>query len=201
MTTEPIDDTTTVEQVRDEDATMKAINTEFGGVTGDLGATSMQAKSRRLSFTGMGTHVTVRMLPDGQKALAPSGATIVGQEFVRDPVALGQVAQSLLDVLPTKQHTSTEYAYLRQTVRHQQRGRSGRGYDRILDHVQRRFGARQRRGDSPGPSTAADEHPDQLPVTGHSGRRCPTGHQTAPHPPGPHPGTRSRTRSRAVCAV
>ena len=55
--------------------------------------------------------------PDGQKALAPSGATIVGQEFVRDPVALGQVAQSLLDVLPVKQHTSTEYAYLRQTVR------------------------------------------------------------------------------------
>ena len=55
--------------------------------------------------------------PDGQKALAPSGATIVGQEFVRDPVALGQVAQSLLDVLPVKQHTSTEYAYLRQITR------------------------------------------------------------------------------------
>ena len=55
--------------------------------------------------------------PDGQKALAPSGATIVGQEFVRDPVALGQVAQSLLNVLPTKQHTSAEYAYLAQTTR------------------------------------------------------------------------------------
>src|SRR6478609_3675921 len=54
---------------------------------------------------------------DGQKALAPSGVTIVGQEFVRDPVALGQVAHSLLDVLPTKQHTSAEYAYLRQSVR------------------------------------------------------------------------------------
>jgi hypothetical protein len=54
---------------------------------------------------------------DGIKALAPSGATNVGQEFVRDPVALGQVAQSLLDVLPTKQHTSTEYASLLQTVR------------------------------------------------------------------------------------
>jgi len=54
---------------------------------------------------------------DGQKALAPSGVTIVGQEFVRDPVALGQVAHSLLDVLPTKQHTSAEYVYLRQSVR------------------------------------------------------------------------------------
>ena len=49
--------------------------------------------------------------------MAPSGATVVGQEFVRDPVALGQVAQSLLDVLPVKQHTTAEYAYLRQTVR------------------------------------------------------------------------------------
>jgi hypothetical protein len=57
------------------------------------------------------------MLPDGTKALAPSGASIVGQEFVRDPVALGQVAQSLLDVLPTTTHSSPEYAYLRQTVR------------------------------------------------------------------------------------
>ena len=34
-----------------------------------------------------------------------------------DPVALGQVAQSLLDVLPAKAHTTPEYAYLRQTVR------------------------------------------------------------------------------------
>jgi hypothetical protein len=61
--------------------------------------------------------VAARMMPDGTKALAPSGATIVGQEFVQDPVALGQVAQSLLDVLPTKQHTSAEYAYLAQTTR------------------------------------------------------------------------------------
>jgi hypothetical protein len=74
-------------------------------------------KSRRLSFKGLGTKVATSMLgPDGQKALAPSGATIVGQEFVRDPVAFGHVAQSLLDVLPVKQHASTEYAYLRQTT-------------------------------------------------------------------------------------
>jgi hypothetical protein len=41
----------------------------------------------------------------------------VGQEFTADPVASGQVATGLLDVLPTKQHASTEYAYLRQSVR------------------------------------------------------------------------------------
>ena len=62
-------------------------------------------------------YVAARMLLDGTKGLAPSGATIVGQEFVRDPVALGQLAQSLLDVLPTTAHTPTEYACPRQTVR------------------------------------------------------------------------------------
>ena len=85
---------------------------------GDLSLSGSEAKSRRLSFKGLGAQVATQMLGvDGQMALAPSGATIVGQEFVRDPVALGQVAQSLLDVLPIKQHASPEYAYLRQTVR------------------------------------------------------------------------------------
>ena len=84
----------------------------------DSSLVGSQSKSRRLSFKGLGTKVATMMLgPDGQKALAPSGATIVGQEFVRDPVALGQVAQSLLYVLPSKQHTSAEYAYLAQTTR------------------------------------------------------------------------------------
>ena len=57
------------------------------------------------------------MMSDGTKALVPSGAAVVGQEFTADPVALGQVATGLLDVLPTKQHTSAEYAYLAQTTR------------------------------------------------------------------------------------
>ena len=34
-----------------------------------------------------------------------------------DPVALGQMATGLLDVLPVMQHTTAEYAYLRQSVR------------------------------------------------------------------------------------
>ena len=97
----------------------KAINDEFTGAMGGgdvlVGHRGQVAATR---FKGLGTKVATQMLgPDGTKALAPSGATVVGQEFVRDPVALGQVAQSLLDVLPTKQHTSAEYAYLAQTTR------------------------------------------------------------------------------------
>ena len=41
----------------------------------------------------------------------------MGQEFVADPIVLGQVAQGLLDVLPVRQHTSPEYSYLAQTTR------------------------------------------------------------------------------------
>jgi HK97 family phage major capsid protein len=97
----------------------KELSDEVGlsGLGGELSGSSIESKGRRLSFKGMGSHVAARMMPDGTKALAPSGATIVGQEFIRDPVALGQVAQSLLDVLPTTTHTSPEYSYLRQTVR------------------------------------------------------------------------------------
>ena len=57
------------------------------------------------------------MLPDGMKALAPSGAAVVGQEMKPDPVALGQPALSLLDVIPVLPHAQTEFAYMRQTVR------------------------------------------------------------------------------------
>ncbi len=73
---------------------------------GDLGASSAEAKSRRLSFKGLGTKVATMMLgPDGQKALAPSGAAVVGQEFTADPLPLVRWPPGLLDVLPTKQRT------------------------------------------------------------------------------------------------
>ena len=57
------------------------------------------------------------MLANGQKALAPSGAALVGQEMKPDLAALGQVATGLLDVLPVVQRTTAEYAYRRQTTR------------------------------------------------------------------------------------
>ena len=58
-----------------------------------LGTSPTGSKSRRLSFKGMGAQVAATMLPDGVKALAPSGAAVVGQEFKPDPVALGQPAR------------------------------------------------------------------------------------------------------------
>jgi hypothetical protein len=41
----------------------------------------------------MGGQGAAKMMPDGVKALAPSGAAVVGQEFKPDPVALGQPAR------------------------------------------------------------------------------------------------------------
>ena len=85
---------------------------------GDLADSSTEAKSRRLSFKGLGAKVTSQMLGQvGEKALAPSGASVVGQEFKPDPVALGQPALSVLDVVAVVQHATPEFSYLRQTVR------------------------------------------------------------------------------------
>ena len=77
--------------------------------------------SRRLVFTkGMADQAAAKILaPDysgQQKAIAPSGSVLVGQEFAPDPIPLGRVAQGLLDVLPVRQHESPEYAYIRQTA-------------------------------------------------------------------------------------
>ena len=73
-------------------------------------------KGQRLSFKNMASQVAAKMLPDGMKSLAPSGSAVVGQEMKPDPVALGQPALSLLDVIPTVAHAITEFAYLCQTV-------------------------------------------------------------------------------------
>lgn len=70
-----------------------------------------------MTFAGMAGTLARGITPDGQKALAPSGAAVVGQEFKPDPVALGQPALSLLDVIPVVQHAIPEFAYMRQTVR------------------------------------------------------------------------------------
>lgn len=58
-----------------------------------------------------------KIMPPGSKALAPSGIVVVGVEFSPDPVALGRPANTLLSVMPVKQHTEPTYGYLRQTVR------------------------------------------------------------------------------------
>ena len=73
-------------------------------VIGDLDGSPTSSKSQRLSFKGMGSQVAKQMLPDGIKSLAPSGSAVVGQEMRSDPVALGQPALSLLDVIPVVAH-------------------------------------------------------------------------------------------------
>ena len=55
--------------------------------------------------------------PLSTRALAANGAAVVAQGFTPDPVALGRPANSLLSVLPVTQHATSEFAYLRQTVR------------------------------------------------------------------------------------
>jgi hypothetical protein len=55
--------------------------------------------------------------PDGSsKALAPSGATVVGLEFEADPIALGRAATNLLNVLPVEQHDVPIFTYIRQSL-------------------------------------------------------------------------------------
>ena len=66
----------------------------------------------------MATAAASKILPPGgSKALGPSGIAVVSQEFVPDPVALGRPANTLLSVMPVAQHTTPEFAYLRQTTR------------------------------------------------------------------------------------
>lgn len=97
--------------------------TEYArGVFGDIGGSvGNGAKSgQRLSFKGnMASVIAGKMLTDdlGQKSLAPSGAALVAQSFVADPVAMGRVANGLLAVLPVEVHGSSQYARLIQGTR------------------------------------------------------------------------------------
>ena len=90
-----------------------AIGLGDGGAGGPL-------KGRRLSFKGggMARQLAEQIRPGGQqKALSPSGSAVVGQTFVADPVALGKPALSLLDVVDVIEHSTPEFAYLRESTR------------------------------------------------------------------------------------
>src|SRR4029077_10434883 len=80
----------------------RELSDAMGG--GDIGGgpAAPAGKDRRLSFKGMGGRLGREIRADGigQKALSPSGAAVVSQEFTADPVALGQPALSMLDVIP-----------------------------------------------------------------------------------------------------
>ena len=100
-------------------AVARGLADEIGGPVGVLAAAGRKDAGQRLSFKGMAAGVAATMLGEhqGQKALAPSGAAVVAQSFVGDPVALGRAATGLLDVLPTRVQATATYAFLRQTTR------------------------------------------------------------------------------------
>jgi HK97 family phage major capsid protein len=79
------------------------------------GAQEVAGDNRRLAF---GRNMAAGLV--SRKSLAASGAAVVGQEFLPDPVALGQPATGLLDVLPTVSHGSPLYAFLQQSARSNQ---------------------------------------------------------------------------------
>ena len=106
---------------RADQAVMAQAREFEASVGGGLGRTAANGTKtgQRLSFKGMAAGVARTMVGEhqGAKALAPSGAAVVAQEFVGDPIALGRAAQGLLDVLPVRQHGSAEYAFVRQVTR------------------------------------------------------------------------------------
>ena len=54
-----------------------------GGLDGPAGTPA--AKGQRLTFKNMAGTLARSIMPDGSKALSPSGAAVVGQEFTRRP--------------------------------------------------------------------------------------------------------------------
>lgn len=93
---------------------------ELGDAGIRRGATGVD-NGKRLHFgSKTASGLATKMMGDstlGSKALAPSGSAVVGQDFRPDPIALGQPAHSLLDVLPVIPHGTAEFAYMRQKVR------------------------------------------------------------------------------------
>ena len=79
----------------------------------DSASSHSGGKSRRLSLKGMAANVAHKdawhRRQQGTRSV--DDATIVGQDFVGDPIALGQVPTSLLHVLAVKSHPTPEYAW------------------------------------------------------------------------------------------
>lgn len=109
-----------VKSVKADDAVLdqvKSIGRELGiGI--DAGTAGASKADRRINFKAMGKAAAGKFgEADGQKALAANNAAVVRQEFKPDPIALGRIVNSILDVLPTYVHGSPEYSYMRQGTR------------------------------------------------------------------------------------
>ena len=115
-----------IKQAKNDRQVFKDVE-ELGRIGGPGSSTSRLVKTeamphddgQRLNLKRAGSSAGRRMaehMAGGQKALAPGLSAIVAQEFNPDPIALGQVANSLLDILPTE-NLSTEFSYLVQIAR------------------------------------------------------------------------------------
>jgi HK97 family phage major capsid protein len=102
---------------RDDAAVESFARGEFAKIGGPVGNGTKHGE--RLSFKGMASGIATRMFTGelGAKALAPSGATVVPQAFIGDPVALGKPATGLLSVLPVRVQSSADYAFISQSTR------------------------------------------------------------------------------------
>lgn len=99
-------------EVRSKGFNQHPLNGFVAGSLADDEHQDQPGDNRRLTF---GSKMAKTLL--STKALASSGAAVVAQEFRPDPIALGQPATGLLDVLPTVGHSTAQYAYLRQSTR------------------------------------------------------------------------------------
>ena len=97
--------TEAMRQVKSDEAVLaeaKAMSARVG-VASSAPPSGGRLDGKRISFKGMGARAASKMVGEyGQKALAPSGAAVVAQQFAEDPIPLGRIATGLLDVLPVK---------------------------------------------------------------------------------------------------
>jgi len=102
---------------RNDASLTEYVREEFGGISGSTGV-GMKS-NQRLSFKTFGADAA-RAIMGTKTGLAPTGAELVRQSFIEDPISLGKVAGRILDIIPVEQRPSTQYAYLRATVRDNQ---------------------------------------------------------------------------------
>ena len=107
-------------------ATGEAAMKMLGQIAGpDSNHVGLSCGSSFFNFTGAGAkaaaNATATKMMEasfGSKALLPAGSVATSVQVVpASPLALGRVAQSVLDVLPVVQHEGSRYAYLRQASR------------------------------------------------------------------------------------
>jgi HK97 family phage major capsid protein len=108
-----------IHQALQDDARSKSILDDLDSQAADAQGGPLPSGQRLAFGTKMAASAAAQMLPPGlnAKALATGGSVLVGQEFATSPIEIGRPANTLLSVLPVRQHTQPQFSYLRQSVR------------------------------------------------------------------------------------